>query len=193
LGRERWIEVVAGAGAALLPAVAWASGGGQEVELESGFTLAMRFLNFLLLAGLLYYLLNKPIRNFLTQRQQGVRESLEEAERARQEAHAKYQEMERRLGQAQKEMEELRKMLVEQGRAEKERILAHAQKEAEKIRRQAEITAEQEFKKAQLVLRREAAELAARIAGTILKERIDAKDHERLIKDYVETMGKSAG
>jgi len=188
----RWLQRVAGLGATLVPALAAASGGGQEVELESGFTLAMRFVNFLLLVGLLYYLLNKPIRNFLTRRQQGVRESLEEAEKARDEANARYREMERQLGQAQKEVEEIRKMLLDQGRVEQERILLHAQKEAEKIRRQAAITAEQEFKKAQLLLRSEAAELAARIAETILKERIEAADHDRLIQDYVETVGKSA-
>lgn len=184
----RWLVAAAG----LVPAMALASGGGHEVELESGFTLLMRLVNFLLLAGLLYYFLRKPIRNFLNQRQQGVREALEEAERARAEAESRFKEMERRLGQAQKEMEELRRMLLEQGRQEKERILAHAQKEAEKIRKQAEMAAEQELKKAKSLLRREAVELAARIAEAILRERIDSKDHERLIRQYVESVGKMA-
>jgi F-type H+-transporting ATPase subunit b len=83
-------------------------------------------------------------------------------------------------------------MLLEQGQLEKDRILANAQKEADKIRRQAEITAEQELKKAQLLLRGEAVELASRLAEAILKERIDAKDHDRLIEDYIQTVGKTA-
>ena len=173
-----------------LPAILLAAEGHHEVE--SGFTLAMRALNFLLLAGLLYYLLNKPIRNFLNQRQSAARESLEEAQRARQEAEARYREMERKLTLAQGEMAELKRMLVEQGQVEKERILANAQKEAVKIRRQAEITSEQELRKAQYALRQEAVELAARMAEAILKERIEPKDHDRLINDYVETVGKSA-
>ncbi len=176
----------------MLPAWVLASGGAHEVELESGFTLAMRLVNFLLLAGLLYYFLRKPVRNFLNQRQQGVKEALEEAQRAKAEAEARFKEMEKRLAQAQKEMEELKGMLLEQGRVEKERILANARKEAEKIRKQAELTAEQEFKKAQSVLRKEAVELAARIAEALLKERIDPKDHERLIQQYLQSVGKTA-
>lgn len=183
-----WWFLVSG----LAPALCLASGGAQEVELESGFTLVMRLVNFVLLAGLLYYFLRKPIRNFLNQRQQGVREALEEAQRAREEAESRFRDLEKRLGQARKEMEELRRMLLEQGRQEKERILAHAHKEAEKIRKQAELTAEQELKKARSLLRREAVELAARIAETILRQRIDSKDHERLIRQYVDSVGKMA-
>jgi F-type H+-transporting ATPase subunit b len=171
------------------PSALWASGGGME--LESGFTLAMRFVNFALLAVLLYYLLNKPIRNFLNQRQQGVRESLDEAEKAKAEAAVRYKEMERRLAQAQKEIEELKQMLLDQGRREKEKILASAQAEAEKIRRQAEATAAQELKQAQHMLRGEAVELAARMAEGILRKGIGPKDHERLVQEYVDTVGKS--
>ncbi len=191
MGPGQWIRIASGVAAGLVPAVVWATGGGHE-EIESPFTLFLRIVNFLLLAGLLYYLLNKPIRNFLNQRQQGVKETLEEAERARDEANDRYREMERRLGQAQKEMEELKKMLLEQGRVEKERILANAQKEADRIRRQAELTAAQEYKQAQHVLRKEAVDLATGLAAAILKERIDPKDHDRLIKEYVETVGKTA-
>lgn len=190
-GKAAWVGwwfLVSG----LTPAFCLASGGAQEVELESGFTLVMRLVNFVLLAGLLYYFLRKPIRNFLNQRQQGVREALEEAQRARAEAESRFRDLEKRLGQARKEMEELRRMLLEQGRQEKERILAHAHKEAEKIRKQAELTAEQELKKAKSLLRREAVELAARMAETILRQRIDSKDHERLIRQYVDSVGKMA-
>lgn len=190
-GRSVWIKSLVIL-AWMLPAWALASGTGPEVELESGFTLAMRLVNFILLAGLLYYFLRKPVRNFLNQRQQGVKEALEEAQRAKAEAEARFKEMEKKLAQARKEMDELKGMLLEQGRLEKERILANAQKEADKIRKQAQITAEQELKKAQSMLHKEAVELATRIAEALLKERIDPKDHERLIRQYVESVGKTA-
>jgi F-type H+-transporting ATPase subunit b len=191
-GWRHLVQIAVGLALWSLPAIVFAAEGHHEVEMEGGFTLAMRALNFFLLVGLLYYLLHKPIRNFLNQRQNAARESLEEAKRSREEAEARYREMERKLAAAQGEMAELRKMLVEQGQVEKERILANAQKESAKIRKQAEITSEQELRKAQYALRQEAVELAARMAEAILKERIEPKDHDRLIKDYVETVGKSA-
>jgi F-type H+-transporting ATPase subunit b len=172
----------------LVPTLALATGG--EMELESPFTLLMRLVNFLLLAALLYYFLRKPIKNFLVQRQQGVREALEEAQRAAKEAEARYKEMEKKLAQAHKEMEELKNMIIEQGKQEKERILARAHKEAERIIKQAELAAEQELKKAYSSIRLEAVEMAAAIAEAILKDKIDSKDHKRLIEQYVENVGK---
>jgi len=172
----------------LVPTLALATVG--EMELESPFTLLMRLVNFLLLAALLYYFLRKPIKNFLVQRQQGVREALEEAQRAAKEAEARYKEMEKKLAQAHKEMEELKNMIIEQGKQEKERILARAHKEAERIIKQAELAAEQELKKAYSSIRLEAVEMAAAIAEAILKDKIDSKDHKRLIEQYVENVGK---
>ncbi len=185
-----WVAWSLGAASWILPAVILASGGHEEIE--SPFSLVMRIVNFVLLAALLYYFLNKPVRNFLNRRQQGVREALEEAQRAREEAAARYAETEQKLAQAQREMEELKGMLLDQGRAEKEKILANAEREAQKIRRQAEIAAEQEAKKAQFLLRREAVELASQMAEALLKDRIGPEDHDRILREYVENLGKTA-
>jgi F-type H+-transporting ATPase subunit b len=175
----------------LMPATLWAAEG-HGAGLESGFTLFMRFINFAVLGGLLFFLLRKPFRGFMGQRQKRIRESLEEARQAREDAQVRYREMEQKLTQAQHEMVELKQMLIDQGKAEREKILANAQREAEKIRRQAEIMALQELKKAQYLLREEAVELAGSMAEAILRERIAPDDHESLIRDYVETLGKTA-
>jgi F-type H+-transporting ATPase subunit b len=142
--------------------------------------------------ALLYVLLKKPIRNFLNRRQQEVREALETAEKARDEAEIRYQEVEKKLRQAQTEMEELKRILVEQGQVEKEKLIASAKEEAEKIRREAEITASQEFKKAQVLLRKEAVELAANLAETLLRDKVSEKDHERLLQEYLNTLEKTS-
>jgi F-type H+-transporting ATPase subunit b len=174
------------------PQILLASGGGGHAEVESPFTLLMRVINFLLLVALLYVLLKKPIRNFLNRRQQEVREALETAEKARDEAEIRYQEVEKKLRQAQTEMEELKRILVEQGQVEKEKLIASAKEEAEKIRREAEITASQEFKKAQVLLRKEAVELAANLAETLLRDKVSEKDHERLLQEYLNTLEKTS-
>jgi|Deesub1362A_J573_1020465.scaffolds.fasta_scaffold00186_41 F-type H+-transporting ATPase subunit b len=190
--RIPWSTLILNGILCLLPVVTWASGGSEAVEIESPFTLLMRAINFFLLAAILFYLLRKPLSNFLHQRQQGIRESLEQAKRAKEEAEARYRQMEKKLAEAQKEMAELKQMLIDQGRTEKEKILVNAQKEAERIRRQAELTAEQELKKAKQLLREEAVMLAAQMAEELLKQRIEPKDHTSLIQDYVKRLGKAA-
>jgi F-type H+-transporting ATPase subunit b len=187
---RRWLVLGSAMALWLLPAILWAAETHHAVE--TPFTLLMRAINFFLLAALLVWLLKKPVTDFLNQRQQKVRESLEEAERAGEEAEARYREVQQKLEKAESEMDELRRMLIDQGRREKEKILANAQKEAEKIRRQAALTAEQELKKARFMLRQEAVELAGQIATSILQDRIADKDHDALIRDYVEKLGKTA-
>jgi len=187
----RYAGLVWGMILCLSPEVLGASSGPEHAEVESPFALLMRVVNFVLLLGLLYFLLNKPLRNFLNKRQQGVQEALEAAQNAREKAEARYQDVEQKLAQAKKEIEDLKRMLVEQGQVEKDKILANAKQEAEKIRRDAEVTAEQELKKAQLLLRQEAVELASNLAETLLKDKIKEEDHERLLQDYLETLGKT--
>jgi F-type H+-transporting ATPase subunit b len=190
LTASKWIGSSLAATLCFLPTYVLASGAGMPIE--SPFALLMRVINFALLVALLFFLLRKPMSNFVNGRHQKVREDLEEAQRAREEAEAHYKEMEQKLAEAQKEMTELKQMLIDQGKAEKEKILANAQREGERIRQQSEITAQQEIKKAQHLLRQEAVELAASMAETMLKERIQPKDHEILIDDYLEKLEKGA-
>ena len=177
----------------IFPALLFAAEeGGHGGGTESVFTLWMRIINFVLLAGVLFFLLKKPFAKFLTDSTQKVNQSIEDAERAKKEAEEKYKDMEKKLDQAHKEIDELKQMLIDQGQAEKKKIIANAEKEAEKIRRQAELTTEQELKKAKMQLRQEAVEMAAQMASTILTDRIGEKDQEALIDNYVETLGKTA-
>ncbi len=77
-------------------------------------------------------------------------------------------------------------MLAEQGAAEKKKILENAQIEAERMKQQAQFMADQEVKKAKLMLRKEAVALAANMAEALLKEKITETDHKKLIDEYIE-------
>ena len=94
------------------------------------------------------------------------------------------------MAKASEEIEEITKMLAEQGAAEKKKILENAQHEAERIKQQARFMADQEVKKAQAILRKEAVELAANMAEALLKEKITERDHKRLIDEYIEKVVK---
>ena len=164
---------------------AYASGGGSNEE-PSWFNFTWRGVNFLILAGVLYWLLAKKVKAFFAGRHEGIRTALAEAVTAREEAEKKFREYAAKLNKATGEIDEITRMIQAQGLAEKERIIEDARKTAEKMKEDTQARMEQEFNKASRELRIEAVRLSTQMAGELLRKNIQADDHEALVKDYIE-------
>jgi len=168
-----------------LPA-AYAAGGGGSHEGPSWFDFTWRVVNFLILAGVIYWLLAKKVKAFFAGRHEGIRTALAEAVTAREEAEKKFREYAAKLNKATGEIDEITRMIQAQGLAEKERIIEDARKTAEKMKEDTQARMEQEFNKASRELRIEAVRLSTQMAGELLRKNIQADDHEALVKDYIE-------
>jgi len=168
--------------------LAYASGGGGEGGHEGpgwvGF--AWKLLNFLVMAGVIYWLAAKKVKEFFTGRQAGIKTSLAEAVTAREDAEKKFRDYAAKLDRATGEIDEITRMIQAQGLTEKERIIAEARKAAEKMQEDAKTRMEQEFLKASHQLRIEAVRLSAQMAEGILRKNIRVEDHEAMVQDYIE-------
>jgi F-type H+-transporting ATPase subunit b len=164
----------------------WASGGGEGHEGPNWFDFTWRLVNFLILAGALYWLLAKKIKTFFTGRREGVRTELADAEAARKEAENQFREYEAKLDKATGEIDEITRMIQAQGVAEKERIVEDARKAAEKMKEDTGARMEQEFNNASRELRLEAVRLSTQMAEELLRKNIREGDHEAMVKDYIE-------
>jgi len=142
--------------------------------------------NFVILVGALVYFLKKPISSFLKERSEQLRKSIEDAARAREEAAAKLSAMEARMGGLPNEIAEMNRKMEGEAEEEARRIRDTAQTEIERVRTQAQFAADQEVKKARVELRKEAADLATRTAGEIVKKTLTAEDQERLVRENIE-------
>lgn len=169
----------------LAPCAAFASGGG-EGHGPSWFDFAWRTVNFLILAGVLYWLLAKKVKTFFAGRREGIRTALADGEAARREAESKFREYEAKLDKATGEIDEITRMIQAQGVAEKERIIEDAKKAAEKMKEDTRARMEQEFNNASRELRLEAVRLSTQMAEEILRKNIREGDHEAMVKDYIE-------
>jgi F-type H+-transporting ATPase subunit b len=143
-----------------------------------------RVLNFALMAGLLFFLLRKPIREFFTKRTQTIANTLSELETKKKEAEKSYQEYNQRLAELDKETARILEEYRAQGEAEKAKIIAGAEESAAEIRAQADRAIQQEIKSATLALKREIAEFSVAAAEKVLKEKVGKEDHQRLIRDF---------
>lgn len=145
-----------------------------------------RCIDFAALVLILVWAVKKAdMKKALADRQAGIDRSLREADEMKAAAEKKYAEYTARLAQANKEAEELQKVIREDGLTEKARIVAEAEIAAEKIKEQAKVMAEQEIVRAKTELREEASRLAVQLAEQTLKSAMRPEDQDRLVGEYL--------
>ena len=111
-------------------------------------TMVFEVINFLVLTGLLYYLLFRPIQRRVNQRaeekqqqKEEINRQLAQAENLRQELDERLENVDERveeiLGEARERMEEIRRSTIANARREAERILKAASSEAGQLQEKA--------------------------------------------------------
>jgi F-type H+-transporting ATPase subunit b len=188
--RRVWLSsAVAGL---MFSGLAWASEGGGEVNLFAGdlgnaiWTLVIFVLVIVVLGKFAW----GPLLSALQQREQFIRNSLQEAKDDREAAEARLQEYEARLQEAAAEATKI----VEQGRQDadkaKVRIEETARTEADKMLDRAKREIDLARQSAIKDLYATSAGLATDIAGKVLKRELSPRDHERLIQESIEELDR---
>ena len=129
-----------------------------------------------------------PIQQAIDERRDRIRQSLEEADRAREEAHELLEEHRQLIGQAKGEAEEI---LAEARRvAEANERRMRDETEAERQRRLDEThkQIEAETRRALDLIRTEVADLSLVAATKVTGKALDDADHRRLIEEAVDEL-----
>jgi len=127
----------------------------------------------------------RPLLEALDKRQDSIRKSLDDAQRARQELEQIHLESKRILGQARTEAE----AIVSSTRADAERLREElkqkARAEATNLVKSAERQIEMETARALQQIRQEAVDLSVSIASKLIRKNITKEDNERLIDETI--------
>lgn len=161
----------------------------QEGHRSELLDMTYRFINFAILFSVLYFVLAKPLKEFLASRSDTIKKSLDEAKRVREEAEKRYKEYQEKMASLTGEARSLRDSLIDEGNKEKARIIEEANKAAQRIKEQAQFSAEQEIKKARQALKEETANLITEMTEAKLKNEIKNSDQERLVREYLSASG----
>jgi F-type H+-transporting ATPase subunit b len=133
-----------------------------------------------------------PIQRIIEERRQRIRESIEEADRARAEARRLVEEHRQLIGQARGEAEQIlgeaRRIADAQRERVKEEVEADRERRLEETRRQIE----GETQRALQQIRAEVADLALVAAEKVTAGALDGRSHRRLIEDAVGDLDFSA-
>jgi F-type H+-transporting ATPase subunit b len=126
-----------------------------------------------------------PIQKAIDERRKRIREALDEADRAREEARKLLEQHKALIGQARRESEEIfseaRKVADSLRERVKEETEADRQRRLEETRRQIEA----ETRRALEQIRTEVAELSLIAAEKVTARSLDDEDHRRLIEEAV--------
>lgn len=177
---------------AAVPQVSWAAAAEKEhapgiVNLD--ITLLLQAINFLILAGILYKFLFKPLSTFMEKRAEGIRHSLEEAKRARDEVVRARGEYEESLRAARQEAAALRQQMDREMSEERERLVQQSREEAHRMITQARSEIEQEVRRAKTELRGEAVHLSLTAAERLLRRSLTDADQRRLVEQTIQELG----
>ena len=148
--------------------------------------LITHIISFTLLLIVLRIFLYKPIVNMLDQRSERIRESLEAAERAREESAASQAEVEAQLEAARAEGQQLIASAREVAERFREEETAKVRQEIEAERARAEANIQRERDAAIEQIRGEFADLAITAAERVVQRSLDAQAHQDIIDSILE-------
>jgi len=179
-------------GSLLLPAVVFASSGGEggEVEMVSFFSsnFFWAVVNFAIIVFLLVRYGKEPLGEALANRRRTIEKTLDEAAQAREKALEALAEAKKRLSEKDAAVESLIEDARKAAEREKERLVEQGERLSRDIVERARTSVDLELKRAKDELKAEAVQLALELAETKIRESVSEEDQRKLVTDYVERM-----
>ncbi len=185
--RRLFSSLLLAAGCLVLPAVAMAAEGGESrwgAWLDIG-----KVFNLAVVIFVLYWVANKPLKEFYASRSESIREQLNEAQRARVEAETKLAEIEARMGHLDDELLQIKRTAEKEAHDEYERLIAEAEHDADAVIQRARQEIDGMMRTARKELKAYVAELSVQAAEEQIRAGITDEDRKRLFGRFVTQLG----
>lgn len=158
-----------------------AEGGGHDKMLD----LLFRFINFGIVAFLVYKFAGKRVADLLSGRTKQIEADLTDLDERKEDAQNRLLEVEASIANLEAEKAKILADAKAQGEVMRQAIIEKAEAQAVQIKAQAEIAAAQEAKLAIDAIREELAEKITAAAEDLVKKQLKKKDHEDLVNEYL--------
>lgn len=159
--------------------------GAAELGIDPA-TLLAQLVNFAILFGVLYVVAYKPIMRMLDERSRRVKEGMEQAEKAKEQAAHAEEEIKKQLTAASREGQERIARAMRAGEELKQKAQEDARREAEALLNRARLDIQRERDGAITEIRKEFADLTMLAAEKVIDRSLDKKAHRELIEKVLE-------
>jgi F-type H+-transporting ATPase subunit b len=156
----------------------------EALGINAGHLLS-QIANLIILLLLLRIVLYKPVLNMLDQRAARIRQGLEDAEAASQQAAQAQAEYDKRIQQALSEAQAILSQAKEDAEHVRKQALAKAQREARELLDKNRQSLEMERRKALRAERAQLADLVIAAASKVIGQSLDQQAHHRLVEQFL--------
>jgi F-type H+-transporting ATPase subunit b len=163
----------------------------SKAEAEHSRLEPWKWANFLILAGLIGYMIGKNAPGFFASRSQQIRKDMLEAEQARAESEAKMADVEKRFASLEADIAALRAESQREQTAGEASVRSATSAEIAKIQHNAKQEIEAAGKAARQELKRYTAGLAIELAQQKIQARMTPETQADLVKGFVQDAGAS--
>ena len=153
------------------------------------WTLISFFILLILLRKVAYPQILKAMKN----REETIKQQLEEAQKIKKEAEAFLEDYKRQLAEARSEAQKVINEGKELGENMRKEIIQKAQEESNHIVKRAQEEIELQKQKAILELQERIADLSIMAASKVINKSLNPEDHRRLVEEYLSKVGELYG
>jgi F-type H+-transporting ATPase subunit b len=169
--------------------LSWAAGGGHHAEFNATEEI-FRWINFIVLAVILYVVVAKVLPGMLADRRQRIDRAIEEAKASRAEAQRLLQDSQRQTANLQQELAQLQQQAAQERDNMVRRMESEAEQQAARIVAQARTEVERATERARASLREDAAALTVQVAEDILRRELRDADQQAIVRRYIARIGE---
>jgi F-type H+-transporting ATPase subunit b len=186
IGRVKWWGL-----AILLVAICWVSNAWAADG--SGFTRETwdeiwRWLNFLILFGVIIKYARRPLLNFLDKQKEDVAQSIKKLEDRKRDVQETLQESQQRLTASEERLETIKSRIISEGESRKAQIIADAQEESRVLIESARLRIDHQIREMHTQVKAELIDSATQIALTKLPGLLTRADEDRLVGQWMEAV-----
>ena len=171
----------------MIPAVAVAS----SPEWRPTYDLMMKYVNFTILAAVIYKYGREPIKNFLKQQKNDVVFKIEAFENENNRIIGEIQTAQMQAADNQQRLEKMKQRLIAQGENQKQRLIDQAHQQSAIMIAETEKKIEYQIVQAQAKLKRELADLAFQKALQQLPSIMTDSDKQRFVDTYTQSLQRN--
>lgn len=173
-------------GLCALALIAWAFLASALGIQRPTYSLIMRWVNFGIIALVIFKFGRKPIVNFLTGQQNEVAASVQALEEAKRLTEDKIAESQEQLKAGQAQLEKIKEKIVSEGQRRKAELIANAQQESTLMMESAKLKIEAQVREARDHIRNDLIDMATDLATEKLPTLLTTKDQDQLVLDWME-------
>ena len=175
---------------ALSALVTSGEGGGSLIDVNPGL-IFWTFITFIVLAVILKVIGWKPFLNALDQRELAIKEALEKADRAQEEARKVLDENKASIAVAEEESKKIINQSREYAEKMKEQMIQDSREQAKKIVDDASKEIESKKEAAFEDLKNQVAEIAVQAAEKIMRENLDNEAQKKIANKFIGEITKN--